>query len=278
MRAFAIAGVVAVAVACAPAASGRPSAPVGAATATSAAQSAASELDQLRARGTLIVAIRVEAPPPSRTAGDPAHTQKRAFESSVAALVATRVLGPNAKVELRSIGGDRLGGLDQAADIAMTVDTSAARDTSLVSPAYAAGAIVMASKSGGLVQRPEDVRGQSVAVAMDELGARAIAQAFFQQGGIAVTLDTYQGVSGAATALESGKAVAIVGDKAGVAVVAADRSLSVVAVIAQRPYVIAVRKSAPDLAAAVSDAVRAALASGEIRDAAVKAGFPYEAP
>jgi hypothetical protein len=60
--------------------------------------------------------------------------------------------------------------------------------------------------------------------------------------------------------------------------VATERSLAIVGAIAKRPYVIAVRKSAPDLASAISDALRAALNSGEIRDAAIKAAFPYEVP
>ncbi|HEV2012018.1 MAG TPA: transporter substrate-binding domain-containing protein [Candidatus Limnocylindria bacterium] len=86
------------------------------------------------------------------------------------------------------------------------------------------------------------------------------------------------GVNGAAAALDAGRAAAMVGDKAGATVIATERSLSIAAVIAQRPYVIAVRKSAPDIANAISDALRAALNSGEIRDAAIPAAFPYEAP
>lgn len=193
-------------------------------------------------------------------------------------IVATHLIGPNAKVELRSVGGDRLGALDQGADIAMTVDTSAARDRVLVTVPYAAGAIVLAAKNGGPVKQLEDIRGGAVAVAMDELGAREVAQAYLQERGITATLDSYMGVNGAATALDAGRATAMIGDKAGVAIVATERSLAIVGAIAKRPYVIAVRKSAPDLASAISDALRAALNSGEIRDAAIKAAFPYEVP
>ena len=240
--------------------------------------SAVGELERLRARGTLVVAIRVEAPPANRAMGDPAHAQKRAFEAAVATLIALKVIGPNAKVELRSVGGDRLAALDTGADIAMTVDAPAARDRALVSGQYAVNAIVLAAKVGGPVRQIEDIRGTAVAVAMDELGAREVAQAYLQERGIAATLDTYMGVSGAATAVEAGKAASLVGDKIGVAIIATDRSLAIAGVLAQRPYVIAVRKSAPELAKAVSDALRAALASGEIKDAAAKAAFPYEAP
>jgi ABC-type amino acid transport substrate-binding protein len=240
--------------------------------------SAGSDLEKVRARGVLVVAIRVEAPPANRGAGDPAHAQKRAFELAVATLIASKVLGPNAKVELRSVGGDRLAALDQGADIVMTVDTTAARDRALVSAPYAGSAIVLAAKTTGPIKQLEDVRGRTVAVAMDELGARDVAQAYLQERAIAATLDTYMGVSGAATAVDAGKAAALIGDKIGVAVAAADRGLSVIATIAQRPYIVAVRKSAPELATAINEALRTALAAGQVRDAATTAAFPYEAP
>lgn len=261
-----------VATACAPSAPGLASKP------SSSAPAITTELDKLRARGTLIVSIRVEAPPANRAAGDPAHAQKRAFEAAVVAIVATRVLGPNAKIELRSVGGDRLAPLEQGVDVAMTVDTTAARDRALLTVPYAAGAIVLAGKTGGPVKQVEDIRGAAVAVAMDELGAKDVALTYLQQRGIAATLDTYMGVSGAASAVDAGKAAALIGDKAGALIIATERALTIVSVIAQRPYVIAVRRSAPDLANAITDALRAALASGEIRDAALKAGFPYEVP
>lgn len=261
--------------ACAPSASNPP---LSRTPSPSKSPAATGALGELRGRGTLIVAIRVEAPPPNRSAGDPAHAQKRAFEAAVAAIVATRVIGPNAKVELRGVGGDRLAALDQGVDVVMTVDTAAARGRALISVPYAASAIVLASKTGGPVKQLEDVRGATVAVAMDELGAREVAQAFLQERGITATLDNYMGVSGAAAAVEAGRASVMIGDKVGTVMVSSERSLSIVAVIAQRPYVLAVRPTAPDLANAISDALRAALASGEIREAASKAAFPFEAP
>lgn len=264
-------------VACGPGATGAtPAAASQNASATTPATSG--ELAKLRARGTLIVAIRVEAPPANRTMGDPAHAQKRAFETAIAMLVATSILGPAAKVEFRSVGGDRLLALDQGVDIAMTVDTPTSRDRALISMPYAASAVVLAAKEGGPVRRVEDIAGKTVAVAQDELGARDIAQAFLQQRAITATLDNAMGVNGAAAALDADRAAAIVGDRIGVDVIAVERRLTIVAEIAPRPYIIATRKSAPDLATAVNDALRAALASGAIRDAAMKASFPYQAP
>ena len=245
---------------------------------TSSAASPSGELAKLRARGTLIVGIRVEAPPPNRTAGDPAHAQKRAFESAVATMLVIKILGANAKVELRSIGGDRLVGLDQGIDVVMTGDTAPAHDRAFVSIPYAGAGITLAAKDGAAVRRVEDISGQTIAVGQDEVGARELAQAVLQQRGLQATLTNYMGVSGAVAAAEDGKAAAIIGDKIGLAFLAKDRSLTLIADLAKRPYVLATRKSAPDLASAIDDALRALLASGEIRDAAKRAAFPYEIP
>ena len=284
LRAIALSALSLVA-ACGPAATptGATSAP---ATSLPAASSAASapasalggELDRIRARGTLIVAIRVEAPPANRTMGDPAHTQKRAFETAIATLIATAIIGPGARVQLQSTGGDRLLALGQGADLAMVTESPTSRDRALISPPYAANSVVLAIKAGASIARVEDLVAKSVGVAQDELVTRDLAQMFFQLRAVAVTLDTYMGVNGAASALEGDKAAAFVGDGIGVALLAAERGLKILTEITPRPYVVAVRQNAPDLANAVNAALRDALSSGAVRDAAAKASFPYVAP
>jgi ABC-type amino acid transport substrate-binding protein len=248
------------------------------ASASSAPASPTNEIDRIRAKGTLVVAIRLEAPPTNRTMGDPAHAQKRAFETSVITLVANAVFGPNVKVQLVSQGGDRLALLGQSADVAMVTEAPTTRDRALVSAAYAANSIVVAAKSGGPIARLEDLAGKAVGVAQDELVTRDLAQMFFQQRALTVTLDTYMGVNGGATALESDKAAAFVGDGIGVTVLATERSLKVITQVGPRPYVIATRQTAPDLAKAIDAALQDALRSGAIKDAALKASFPYTAP
>ena len=51
-----------------------------------------------------------------------------------------------------------------------------------------------------------------------------------------------------------------------------------IADVASRPYVIAIRKDATTLQAAVNSALADLAASGEIRRLAGVAGFPYESP
>jgi ABC-type amino acid transport substrate-binding protein len=268
-----------VAAACAPAATtGAAPSPTSAATAAPATSAAVTELDKIRARGSLIVAIRVEAPPANRTMGDPAHAQKRAFETAVVTLVANAVFGPSVKVQLLSQGGDRLVALGGSADVAMVTETPTSRDRALVSTAYAANSVVVAARNGGPIARLEDLAGKTVGVAQDELVTRDLAQMFFQQRAVTVTLDTYMGVNGGATALEADKASAFVGDGIGVTFLATERQLKVITQVGPRPYVIATRQTAPDLARAIDAALQDVLKGGAIRDAAAKAGFPYTAP
>ena len=66
--------------------------------------SSRSALDAVKARGVLVVSLRMELPPGGQNLNDPAHAQKRAFEAKVAELVAKQIICPSAKVELRSAG------------------------------------------------------------------------------------------------------------------------------------------------------------------------------
>lgn len=265
------------AAACGGAAPAAIASPTSASTVAPASASAASAIDQIKAKGTLTVIIRVEAPPANRAMGDPAHAQKRAFETAVANMIASAIFGPAVKVQFQSQGGDRLTALG-GADMAMVTSSPTSADRALISPPYAANSVVVAVRDGGPIARVEELAGKSVGAAQDELVTKDLAQQFFQAKTLAVTLDTYMGVSGGATALDLDKAVAFVGDGIGVSFIAADRKLKAIAEVTPRPYVIAVRQNAPDLAKAVAAALTDALKSGAIKDAATKAGFPYTAP
>lgn len=238
-------------------------------------------LRAIRARASLIVGIRVEQPPAGRNQGDPAHTQKRALESEVATLVAREIFGASMKIELRSSGGDRLVPLESGdVDIAMAAETPSARNRVTLSVPYAAGAVVLATKAGSPIRRVEDLQSKNVVVAQDELGAGDTAQRVLQERGIKASVQTVMGVNAAVAALDAGTADALIGDRTGIAVVMRDRpgSLTIVADVEKRPFVIATRQRSPELAAAISDALRTLLASGVVRDAATRAGFPYEVP
>lgn len=246
-----------------------------------ATPAAAGELEALRARKVLVVSIRVEEPPAGRVPQDPAHKQKRAFEAAVAELLAQRIVGAGARVQLRSAGGDRVAALDDAGvDIAMIASSPASASRALLSSPYAAGAIVVAVPSGSSLTRLEDLAGKTLAVAQDELRAPDLVPQVLQQRGIQATLRTVMGVGGAAQLVNAGEAAALAGDRIGLDVLLGERpgSFRVIGELEKRPAVVAARSGARELIAAVNVALRDLLVSGAISAAAAKAGLPYSAP
>ncbi|HEY7841189.1 MAG TPA: transporter substrate-binding domain-containing protein [Gammaproteobacteria bacterium] len=63
---------------------------------------AAESLEQIRARGTLRVCLKKEGPASPSRHNDPAHFQKRDFELELAKLIAERILGDAAKLEIHT--------------------------------------------------------------------------------------------------------------------------------------------------------------------------------
>src|SRR3954470_4775883 len=59
---------------------------------------ALAKLDEIRARGRLIVSVKNDAQRPHK---DPAHFQKRGFEVELAGLLAKKIFGDASKLELR---------------------------------------------------------------------------------------------------------------------------------------------------------------------------------
>jgi ABC-type amino acid transport substrate-binding protein len=256
------------------------SAPTTAVPKASASPASADPITALRARGSLIVAVRVTAPSGGVQQQDVAHSQKRALEAAVASALTTRVIGPTARVEFKELGRDRAGLVERGeADLAMTF----AEPTGNVvfSKPYAAGGIVLAVKGSSTATEARALAGQAIAATtMGEINANEIAQAYFKDKGITATFLPMPGLAAAFAALDAGQVAAVIGDRTGVAVLQRGRAepVRVVAELASRQYVIALRKDATALQAAVNSALADLAASGEIRRLAEAAGFPYEAP
>lgn len=238
-------------------------------------------LAQLRTRGTLIVAIRVTAPAGGQQQLDAAHSQKRALEGALAPL-AIRIIGPSARVEFREVGRDRASLVERGeADLAMTSTAEAASPNVTFSVPYASGGVVVAVKSSSTAADPHALAGRTIAATTaGEVNASEVAQAFFKEKAVTATLAPFPGLAAAVAALDSGQASAVVGDRTGIAVLQRGRAepMRVIAEVMSRPYVIAVRKDAAALQAAVNDALGALISSGEIQKIATAASFPYESP
>lgn len=237
-------------------------------------------LTALRARGSFIVAIRVTAPPAGVQQQDVAHAQKRGLEAALASALTMRIIGASARVDFKELGRDRAGLVERGeADLAMTfAETTGNVAFSLP---YAAGGVVLVVKGSSTVTEARALVGQTIAATtMGELNANELAQAFLRDKGITATLSPMPGLSAAFASLDAGQVAAVIGDRTGIAVLQRGRAepVRVIAEVANRPYVIGIRKDATALQAAVNSALADLSASGEIRRLAGAAGFPYESP
>ena len=256
------------------------SAPTTARPSATASPAGADPLTALRARGSIIVAIRVTAPPAGVQQQDVAHAQKRALEAALASALTMRIIGANARVEFKELGRDRAG-LVERGEVDLAMAFADGTGNVAFSRPYAAGGVVLVVKGSSTVTDARALAGQTIAATtMGELNANELAQAFLRDKGIAATLSPMPGLAAAFAALDAGQVAAVIGDRTGTAVLQRGRAepVRVIAEVAIRPYVIAMRKDATALQAAVDSALADLLTSGEIRRLADAAGFPYENP
>jgi ABC-type amino acid transport substrate-binding protein len=236
-------------------------------------------LASLLVRGTLVVSIRMVAPPAQREQGDAAHEQKRALEAAIATALAQRILGPTGRADFRNTGRDRTGPVaNREADIAMANATAGIAGITFSRP-YAAGGVVLVTTAGSTV-RVEDLADKTIATTPGDLNSAEIAQAYFAQRGIQVKFQTFTGLRPAVAALDAGQVAAVAGDRAGMAVVNRGRTsaLRTMVELASQPFAIGVRTDATALLAKVNDGLSALAGSGELKKFADAADFPFEAP
>lgn len=178
------------------------SAPTTAGPAASASPAGADLLTALRARGSLIVAIRVSAPPAGVQQQDVAHAQKRALEAALASALTKRIIGANARVDFKELGRDRAGLVERGeADLAMTFAETAGNVA--FSLPYAAGGVVLVVKGSSTATEPRALAGQIIAATtMGEINANEVALAYFRDKGITATLSPMPGLSAAFAALD----------------------------------------------------------------------------
>lgn len=258
------------------------SAPATTGTSTASAPVATGDpLAQLRARGSLTVVIRV-AVSPSGQQIDVAHSQKRALESAIATELVRRVLGAQAKAQFVELGRDRWSPVEQGtAEMAMISAADAPSPNVFLTPPYAAGGVVIAVKRDSKVSEPRALAGQSIAATtMGELNAAELTQSYLKERGFVATITPIPGLAAAVASLDSGQVAAVVGDRTGIELLQRSRAepMRVIETVTSRPYVIAVRKDAVALHAALSAALKELLASGEVQKMAAAAAFPYEVP
>jgi ABC-type amino acid transport substrate-binding protein len=233
-------------------------------------------LEQIRAAGQLMVAIRREGPPGGRTAQDPAHGQKRAFEIGLADLIARRLIGENARIEHRDRPGRAWTSPVEQGQVDLAFGLDDASTTSVaVSDPFASGGVALASRA--TVSTLADLRGQRAVVpAMDEVDSAEVLRRRLREAGVEATVATVESLDAAFAEVAAGRAFAAAGDRVATTVLLRAGPPGLVAGIdvARAGYVAAVRKDAPELLNAINAALRALRDSGELQRLADRSGFP----
>lgn len=177
---------------------------------------AVDSLEQIRTRGTLRVCLKNEGGASPSVHNDPAHFQKRDFELELANLIAARILGASAKLEIHTYRRpERLPAVaDGLVDIGLSMFAINEADARLVdfSVPYYAGGLAIMHRPGAGIDSVADLDGK-VIVAMQKHSSDpgAVLMRLAEVGGAKPTLRRVAGFDEGAALLSSGQANGMVG-------------------------------------------------------------------
>jgi len=241
-----------------------------------------STLEQIRARGRLIVSVKNEGVPQPALHRDPAHFQKRGFELELARAIASRVLGAPDRLELRQMPRrERLeslvsGKVDLVISmIAITPESS--QQVSFSVPYFSGGLALMVTKDSKL-QAVEELRGGRAGIVRAHANdPTAEARRIFDQRKLGVTLEGFDRIEDASAALRAGRLRAVVGQLANLdGWVQAHPDLRLAnEMLSHQEFGVAVRKGDDDLRALVDEVIRGLARRGELQRMARKWQLPY---
>ncbi len=242
------------------------------------AQAGATRLDEIRARGKLVVSVKNDAERPHK---DPAHAQKRGFELELANALARRIVGDESKLELRLLPRPtRLPMLvTGAVDLVLSmipVTADNARQCDFSRPYFSSGLSLLV-RDGARPLRIAELAGRTVAFrkqSYNDHGAELLRLAPDARVRYYPTLDA------AAEAVRRGEAVAVGGNfvdldawrgrHAGFQVNAG--------LLDEQRVAVAVKKGEPELLALVNQTLDELARSGELRRLTEKWRLPYLLP
>src|SRR4051812_19199755 len=170
------------------------------------------KLDEIRARGRLVISVKNDA---KRVHKDPAHQQKRGFEVELAHALARRIVGDESKVELRILSRPTrlpmlgVGAVDMVISM-IPINAENQKLYDLSHPYFASGVSLMARQDAtatGLA----DLEGKTVAVLKQSFNNFGVElQRIAEERGLHVTTRYYPTFTAAAAAVSSGEAAAMV--------------------------------------------------------------------
>jgi aspartate/glutamate/glutamine transport system substrate-binding protein len=242
----------------------------------------AGKLDEIRARGKLIVSVKNDA---QHAHKDPAHFQKRGFEVELAQALARRILGDESRLELKILARPvRLpflatGAVDLVVSmIPVTAENSAQCDFS--HPYFSSGlSLLLAGNAQPL--KLGDLAGKTIAFRKQSYNNHgAELQRLAQERGIKVNVRYYATFDEAVKSLTTGEAVAMGGNfvdleayrNAHPGFTVNDNLLE------ERRIGVAVKKGEPELLKIVNDTIDELKRTGELKRLTDKWHLPYLLP
>jgi putative glutamine transport system substrate-binding protein len=248
----------------------------------SGAANAAGKVEQIRARGKLIVSVKNDANKPHK---DPAHFQKRGFEVELAQAFARHILGDNSKLELKILARPaRLpflatGAVDLVVSmIPMTTENVGQCDFS--HPYFSSGLSLLLPVPAHPMKLA-DLDGKTIAFrrqSFNNYGAEL--QRIAAENGIQVTIRYYPSFDDVAKAIASGEAVAMGGNFVDLDAYRGAHPGFIVndKLLEERLVGVAVRKGDADLLKLVNETIDELKRTGELKRMTEKWHLPYLLP
>jgi len=240
------------------------------------------KLEQIRARGRLIVSVKNDAKKPHN---DPAHFQKRGFEVELTQALARRIVGDATRVELRILARPvRLpmlasGAVDLVVSmIPVTADNLGQCDLS--HPYFSAGLSLLVPSSAPPLTL-KDLGGKTIAFrkqSFNDYGAEL--QRIADEAGVKLTIRYYPTFDQAVGAVAKGEAVAVGGNFVDLDAYRKEHAGFTVnaALLEERQVAVAVKKGDADLLRVVNQLIDELKRSGELKRMTEKWHLPYLLP
>ncbi|HXU74446.1 MAG TPA: transporter substrate-binding domain-containing protein [Polyangia bacterium] len=243
---------------------------------------ATGKVEQIRARGKLIVSVKNDA---KRSHKDPAHFQKRGFEVELAHLLARHILGDESRVELKILARPfRLPFLmNGSVDLVISMIPITAENTSKVDfshPYFSSGMSLLVPANAPSLTLA-DLAGKTVAFrkqSYNDYGGEL--ERFAAEHGVKVTIRYYPSFDAAVKAVASGEAVAMGGNFIDLDAYRNEHAGFVVndKLLEERRVGVAVRKGDDDLLKLVNETIDDLKRTGELKRLTDKWHLPYLLP
>jgi aspartate/glutamate/glutamine transport system substrate-binding protein len=243
---------------------------------------ATGKVDQIRARGKLVVSVKNDA---NHAHKDPAHFQKRGFEVELAHLLARHILGDESRVELKILARPlRLPFLaNGAVDLVVSMIPITADNTSNVefSHPYFSSGLSLLLPANAQSLKLADLAGKTVAFrkqSYNDYGGEL--QRFAGEHGVKVTIRYYASFDAAVKAVATGEAVAMGGNFIDLDAYRNDHPGFIVndKLLEERRVGVAVRKGDDDLLKLVNETIDDLKRTGELKRLTEKWHLPYLLP